>query len=125
VSHGKRYNVSAFLLLAIRAHRQLGLQLTQPTGNAWWQTNAYDAAGRLQTLASPAGAFGYSYKSAAGVSPATLVGGISLPTTGGTGVAYLTNFYDSTGRLTSTQLRSNDHSVINLHEYAYNAGFTP
>lgn len=29
--------------------------------------------------------------------------------------------YDPTGRLTSTQLRSNDHSVINLHGYAYNA----
>jgi hypothetical protein len=37
-------------------------------------------------------------------------------------VADLANFYDPTGRLTSTGLRSNDHSVINLHEYAYNAG---
>jgi hypothetical protein len=105
------------LTVTNRQGRRLGLQLTQPGGNPWWQTNAYDAGGRLAT---PAGAFGYSYKSAAGVSPATLVGGISLPTTGG--AAYLTNFYDPTGRLLSTVLRNSDHSTLNLHEYAYNAG---
>ena len=108
------------LTVTNRQGRRLGLQLTQPTGSAWWQTNAYDAAGRLATLASPAGAFGYAYKGAASGTAASLVGGINLPTTGGT--AYVTNFFDTTGRLTATQLRSNDHSVLNLYGYAYNAG---
>ncbi len=40
-----------------RQGRRLGLNLTQPSCNPWWQTNAHDAAGRLATLASPAGAY--------------------------------------------------------------------
>ncbi len=34
--------------------------------------------------------------------------------------AYITNIFDSSGRLTSTTLRNSSHTVLNQHDYLYN-----
>ena len=76
--------------------RRTNLNLTQPTGS-WNQGYLYDAAGRLQTLVSPAGAFGYGYSAA---NPASaLFRTLSLPN-----AASITNYYDPMARLDYTAL---------------------
>ena len=89
--------------------------LIQPTGNAWTNTYLYDAAKRLTSVTSPAGPFGYAYKVAPSVSPASLIGRLSLP-----GGSYITNLFDANGRVTDTSLMTNG-VVLNRHGYLYNA----
>jgi hypothetical protein len=95
------------------------LSLQQPTG-AFTHTYAYDAAKRLSTLTAAAGTFTYKYS--AGVGAVTIssdqIKSLILPTTG---PAYITNFYDSVGRLTDTWLKHNGGTVLSSNSYTYNA----
>jgi len=53
-----------------------GLTLLQPNASPWTQSYGYDAAERLTSVVSPAGAFGYAYDSAR----VALPGRLTLPT---------------------------------------------
>ena len=87
--------------------RRSGLNLQAPNASDWAQSYGYDAAGRLSTLTSPAGAFSYNYHPglalanlATALSPMRLVQQVNLPNG-----AYSTNTFDDFGRLLSTALR--------------------
>ncbi len=94
-----------------------GLTLLVPYAATWTQSYAYDGIKRLANVASPAGAFGYSYTAGLIVSPSSLVRKLALPNG-----AYITNTYDSHARLLSTRLKSGNGTVLNSHSYAYNTG---
>jgi YD repeat-containing protein len=87
------------------------LNLLQPSGS-WSQTNGYDAIWRMTNIASPAGAFRYSYNSS--VSP--LVSGISLPNG-----ANIANSYDSLARLTQTALNNSYGHTLDGYTYSPDA----
>jgi RHS repeat-associated protein len=86
-----------------------------PNVSPWVQSYGYDAAKRLTSVASPAGAFSYDYSTEQGVSPASLVRALTLPNG-----AYITNSYDNVARLLSTVLQASDQSTINSHSYQLN-----
>ena len=95
-------------------HRQRGgLSLLQPGAGAWGVTYGYDAAGRLDSVVSPAGTFDYDYHPVRHYQ----INKLTLP-----GSAYITNTFDSVGRLLATRLNNSAHAQLNLHSYDYNAG---
>ena len=102
------------------ARMRSGLGLRQPGGTFWANGFTYDAAHRLFTVTSPAGTFTYTYHAGLGgtLSAASLIKKLTLPTS--PGAAYLTNTFDTVGRLLSTQLRNSSHSILNSHAYLYN-----
>ncbi|MDB6065172.1 MAG: type secretion protein Rhs, partial [Pedosphaera sp.] len=86
------------------------LSLAQPSASPWTQAYGYDSMWRLQTLASPAGNFGYGYSTA---NPASmLVQSIALPN-----FASITNQYDSLARLTNTALQNYWGHVLDGYGY--------
>jgi RHS repeat-associated protein len=99
--------------------RRRSLTLAQPNASAWVQTYAYDAAGRLSQVASPAGTFDYTYHPGLDPdglqSPTHLVQRLQLP-----GGAAITNAYDPWGRLLTTDLRDSAGGLLNHHSYQYN-----
>ena len=99
--------------------RRSGFSLQQLNSSAWPVSYGYDAAGRLQSVASPAGAFVYTYDSGlhSGLNSASaLVKNIALPNG-----AAITNTYDvDLARLGSTKLVNSSRSVLNAHTYDYN-----
>jgi RHS repeat-associated protein len=85
-----------------------GLRTAMSIGS-WSQTYDYDSSWRMSSVASPAGAFGYSYS----FSPASsLVTGISLPNG-----ANIVNSYDSLARFKTTDL--NNYWGHTLDGYSY------
>jgi RHS repeat-associated protein len=86
------------------------LSLLAPNASPWTQSYSYDAARRLQTLASPAGSFSYAYDPTRNLQ----VGKLTLPSG-----AYITNSYDSVARVLSTQLRNSSAGILNSHRYVY------
>ncbi|MDB6065219.1 MAG: repeat protein, partial [Pedosphaera sp.] len=86
------------------------LSLAQPSASPWTQAYGYDSMWRLQTLASPAGNFGYGYSTANPAS--TLVQSIALPN-----FASITNQYDSLARLTNTALQNYWGHVLDGYGY--------
>jgi len=90
-------------------HLRTALGLAQPGG--WWQQSyAYDAAGRLTNVISPAGAFNYVLGGHGAAS--ALVSKLSLPNGGN-----ITNGYDALARLQQTAL--NNSSGMTLDGYGY------
>src|SRR5438874_1623560 len=87
------------------------LTLQQPTGN-WTNGYTWDAAHRLSTGTSPAGAFTYTYSGAG-----KLVKKLVLPN-----ASYITNTYDSVARLTGTYLDNSSNTILDKSEYLYNSG---
>jgi len=87
-----------------------GLTLLQPNASPWTQSYGYDAANRLNSLGSPAGAFTPTYKG-----PGNLVTNLALPNG-----AAITNAFDGLGRMLGTWLKRSDGTVLNLHAYGYN-----
>ena len=75
--------------------RRSGLSLQQPGASAWALSYTHDAIGRLASLTSPAGVFGWSYTAAG-----SLVKGIAIP-----GSVEIVNTYDAVGRQTETRMR--------------------
>jgi len=88
------------------------LTLQQPTGS-WTNGFGYDAAKRLTSVKSPAGAFNYTYVNGA----SRLTQKLALPNT-----SYITNSYDNVSRLRFTKLLTSSSSLLNTHAYGYNAG---
>jgi RHS repeat-associated protein len=89
------------------------LSLQQATG-VWTNRFIYDLAARLTNVTSPAGAFGYLYKSVSGSSP-SLIARVSLPNT-----SYITNEFDPVGRLLITSLKTSGHAALDEARYGYN-----
>src|SRR5512134_2119021 len=86
------------------------LALQQPTGT-WTNGFGYDYAARLTNVTSQAGSHGYMLGGTVSGSP--LIKALLLPNG-----AYLTNTYESVGRLASTALMKSDGTtVLNKHEY--------
>ncbi len=97
----------------LRAYEQ-GLRTNLTLGAGWTQSYSYDAAWRLDTLASPAGTFGYGYSVAQASSPESLVRSITLPNQ-----ARITNHFDALGRLESTALLSGWGQVLDGYGYSH------
>jgi RHS repeat-associated protein len=78
---------------------------------------SFDAAHRLQTIASSTGTFGYSYHSGFGGSYSSpLVTMLTLPN----GMA-VTNGYDIGGRLTATMMLNSSAAIVDAQQYVFNA----
>ena len=73
-----------------------GLNLLQPNAWAWAQTYGYDAANRLQSIGSPAGAFTGTFKG-----PGNLATNLALPKG-----AAITNAFDSVGKVSRLLVNS-------------------
>jgi hypothetical protein len=91
------------------------LTLAQPYSSAWVQSYGYDTAGRLANITSPADYFEYLLGGGSAASP--LIKKLTFPNS-----AYITNTYDTVGRLAGTFLRNNTDALLNSHEYLVNAG---
>jgi RHS repeat-associated protein len=79
----------------------------------WTNSFAYDAAGRLTNVTSPAGSFSYTL-GAAGPGSA-LTKKLLLPNT-----SYITNTFDTVARLTGTYLKNSGNTVLDSAVYGYN-----
>jgi len=88
------------------------LGILNPVAGAWSQTYAQDGAKRLTNVVSDAGTFALAYDSTRKLQVAKL----SLP-----GGSFITNAFDSVARLTSTALKNSGVTVLNSHDYVYNA----
>jgi len=86
------------------------LSIQAPNSSTWTQTYVFDAARRLSTLSSAAGAFNYAYNPTRNLQ----VGKLTLPNS-----AHITNTYDSVSRLLSTVLKSSTNVALNSHAYGY------
>ncbi len=95
--------------------RRLALSLQQPTGS-WTNGFGWDSVGRLSSVSSPAGSFGYTYTALSGGFSGRLVQEVGLP-----GGAYVTNFYDPVARVLGTLLESSGGSTLDAALYGYNA----
>jgi RHS repeat-associated protein len=93
-------------------HLRASMTVLQQDGSSVEATSAYDSVNRLQTIASPAGTFTYSYQGAGG-----LIQKLALPNS-----AYITNSYDSMAHRLFTNLRNSSHTDLNVHSYGYNVG---
>jgi len=90
------------------------LSLQQPAASAWSQTYGHDAARRMQTRTSPAGAFGYEYPVGTGSTPSDLFRKLTLPN----GSA-ISNAFDTLARLTKTTLYSQWREPLDGYGYAH------
>jgi len=109
-----------------------GLSLAQFAGPAWTQGYGYDPSHRVKSISSPVGTFTYGFSLATNLADrypdtvnelvlaGTLIGGIGLPN-GSTNARR----YDVLGRLTGTYLRNSAGTLLNQHEYAYDAAHRP
>jgi RHS repeat-associated protein len=102
------------------ARRRTGLTLDQPNGGTFAHTYAYDAAGRMNSVVSPAGTTAYGFLAAShqgdnyASDRRTL---IDYP-----GVLQIDqDFTDPLKRLKNTALKNNG-TTVNSHAYLYNAG---
>jgi len=114
---------SSQLTLAYTAGQRTSLSLQQPGLANWTTTYQYDAGRRLTNLVATSGAFAHGYTRPAGVTDAAspLLGRINVPVT--TGTAFLTNTFDSLGRLNETALYTTGASPVNRHAYQFDAAF--
>ena len=101
----------------LRNRLRSGLTLVQPNASPWTQSYGYDTANRLSSLSSPAGSFAYNYSTGVGgtTSSSSLIQKLSLRNG-----SYITNTFDSGGRLLTTKLLNSSASVLNSHAYGYN-----
>jgi len=88
-----------------------GISVQQPTGT-WTNGFTYDAAKRLSNVLASAGTFTYTYQT-----PGLLVKKLALPNT-----SYITNTFDSVGRMTSTKLNNSSHTTLDKIDYVHNVG---
>ena len=97
---------------AYDSHRhRTGLSLAQPAAGDWTLSYGYDAAGRLDHIVSPAGAFTNRY----GSSLVSLPVSLTLP-----GGSFITNRYDAQGRMLATRLANADDTTLDSQAYGYN-----
>src|SRR5271156_228196 len=91
---------------------RIGLSLAQPTGS-WTNAFGYDAAKRLTSVTSPAGAFNYTYDP----NRQREVDSLSLPNS-----CVITNDYDPVARLLGTFLNNSSGTTLDSARYGYNVG---
>jgi RHS repeat-associated protein len=84
------------------------LTLIQPTG-VWSNLFAYSSLNRLQSVASPAGTFTYTY-----ADPSTRMTYLNLPSG-----AYVYDQYDTMSRLTNSFLFNSSQTPLDGHVYQY------
>ncbi len=108
---------SSQVTLGYNSRLRTSLALQQPLIGDWTQSYVNDASRRLQSLTSAAGAFTYSYVSAAGTTASRLVQSITVPTT--VPSSQISNVYDTTGHLKSTTLKTGT-TIHNNHSYNVN-----
>lgn len=89
------------------------LAIGQPNASPWTQTYAYDGGRRLTGITSPAGTFSYQYTN----SPSSLIKKLLFPN-----AAYVTNTFDSVGRLAGTFLKNSGNSTVDSFQYDHNTG---
>ncbi len=92
------------------------LTITQPT-STWSQTYDYDAARRLTNVTTSAGSYKYYFHSGlGGITAATrLIEQLTLPNT-----SFIANSFDTSARLTGTDLKNSSSTTLNKHAYVYN-----
>jgi RHS repeat-associated protein len=95
------------------------LDLRQPNAPDWVEHYYFDLAGRMTGLTSPAGTFSYTYNPglAATTSASSLIAKIALPNG-----AFITNTFDSNGRMLGTWLYNSSASALDSSVCTYNAG---
>ncbi|MBI4664768.1 MAG: hypothetical protein HY735_38760 [Verrucomicrobia bacterium] len=101
-------------------HWRAAVSVLQQSGTNWVQQYTYDAARRLKTVTSPAGAFTYDYfagVSGGPVSASPLIEKLTLPSG-----AYVNMAYDGAARLLSTILKNSSQTSLNQHSYAMDTG---
>ena len=97
--------------------------MVQPNASPWVQTYDYDGFGRLMTVASPAGTFGYQYASiypnyTKGQNAASdLISQLTYPTG-----ASSTRSYDNLAEVDNLTLTVGS-LTLDEHSYNYNQGF--
>jgi RHS repeat-associated protein len=96
--------------------QRVGLRLQQPTG-AWTNGFGWDGTGRLASVTSPAGSFGYICTPLYSPFSGRLVQELTLPNG-----AYVTNWYDTSARLLGTWLKSSGGITLDSALYGYNQG---
>ncbi len=98
---------------------RIGLDLQQPNASDWIQTYGYDLAARMDATASPAGTFTYTYNPGlAGTTAASsLIAKIALPNG-----AFITNTYDSNGRMLGTWLYNSGAHALDASVYTNDVG---
>lgn len=96
-------------------HLRSAMTVLQANASPLQETYGFDSANRLQSLASPAGSFTYSYQGAG-----ELVQKVLYPS--GT---YMTNSYDSVARLAFTKLFTSGNGLLNSHTYTNNVANQP
>jgi RHS repeat-associated protein len=89
---------------------RIQMAIAQPTGSSWTNSYSYDAGHRLTGVTSPAGAYGYQFSGAG-----SLVTRLDQPSG-----FWVTNSYDSRGRVIDTRLYDNTSALLNQHWYAMN-----
>jgi len=95
------------------------LNLQQPNASAWIQTYSYDLSARMNSTASPAGTFNYTYNQGLGgtMDASSLIGKVTLPNG-----AWITNAYDNNGRILGTYLYNSSAGTLDSDVYTYNVG---
>jgi len=98
------------------------LDLQQPNSSDWIQTYAYDTANRMNRITSPAGTFTYTYNPGVigTISASSLIANVALPNN-----AFITNTYDSNGRMLGTSLYNSGGTNLDASVYTYNVGNQP
>src|SRR5665213_3724755 len=99
--------------------RRTALNLQQPGGTNWAQSYGYDLAARLDAVTSPVGTFSYSYDHGLGgvATSSRLIDKLALPTG-----AFITNTFDSNGRMTGTYLYNPSLTDLDSMVYTNNVG---
>jgi RHS repeat-associated protein len=99
--------------------RRSKMSLAQPAASSWEVSYGYDTARRLDAITSSDGTFDYQYSGGVGspTSPSLLVKKLVLPNT-----SYVTNEFDSLGRILATRLKTSGGAELNAHSYSYNNG---
>ena len=95
--------------------RRSGATLEQPGGGTFATTYGYDTSGRLNSVVSPAGSFGYTYATVTLGGYSYVPGEIAqvnLP-----GGPRVDQSFDSVGRMLTTALKTSGGTVLNSHAY--------
>jgi RHS repeat-associated protein len=91
--------------------------LSQPNSSPWVEQYGYDSALRLTNLISASGTFGYSFGGADAAVCGSLIRRITLPNG-----SYVTNAFDSCGRLIKTALRTSAGLEVCGSAYSLDVG---
>ncbi|HEY3854175.1 MAG TPA: RHS repeat-associated core domain-containing protein [Verrucomicrobiae bacterium] len=99
--------------------RRASLALQQPTSSPWAQNYSYDRSQRLNSTSSQAGTFNFSYSTSPGgkISSSSLLTQTTLPNG-----AYISNTYDTFGRVTTNCLFNSGGTALDCYNYTYDVG---